>query len=279
MNSSLPIILFCMLIFPRLSAQNLGKEPEDDPVLDAIQQFKSQNSGKPNEVTVILDPPVESSSPKSEKKESGVPAHKNTDPPVLVTGTPPEGSELVADKADVASKKPDSTIEEPSPSANVAPPREGLTVHVEKLKSGSGSIDPAKVKLLAPFPAKPLASAPPGWLLQSSEKVPPVIREIELSAGKKITLSIRPHLLVPDSDGATIFSVLEPGFEPSLGYQQSTTVGAILSNSIIQLENDSKHMGVAIDKLQQLLASLPKSEPAAPPAVLEPPKLPSNRKR
>ncbi len=278
MNALLTITLFCLLISPCLNAQSPAKEPGADSVLEAIQQFKAQRSGKPNEVTVVLDPPTESSSPKSEKQKNSDPAQKKSDSPVMVTGTPPAGSELVPDKAVEAAKKPVSSPED-IPSVNAGKPREGLSVHVEKLKSGSGNIDPSKVKLLAPFPAKPLAPAPPGWLLQASENVPPFTREIELSDGKKITLSIRPHLLVPSIDGTTVFSVLEPGFDPSLAYQQNATVGAILSNSIIQLENDSKQMGVAIDKIQQILSSLPKSEITVPPSEPEPVKSTPKRKR
>lgn len=278
MNAPFSITLFCLLISPCLNAQNRGKDPEADSVLEAIQQFKSQHSGKPNEVTVVLDPPAESSSPKTEKPESGDPAQKKSTSPVKVTGTLPADSELVPDKADEAVKNPAPAAEE-SPSVNPAKPREGLAVRVEKLKSGSGSIDPTKVKLVAPFPAKPLAPAPPGWLLQSTENVPPFTREIELSDGKKITLSIRPHLLVPNVDGTTIFSVVEPGFEPSLAYQQDATVGAILSSSIIQLEKDSKQMGVAIDKIQQILSSLPKPELTAPPSTPAPVKPTPKHKR
>jgi hypothetical protein len=76
---------------------------------------------------------------------------------------------------------------------------------------------------------------------------------------------VRPHLLVPDANGADVFTIAEPGYESSLGYQQSATVGAILSNSIRQLDDDSKQLGIAIDRLQQLLISLPKPEPEPKP--------------
>jgi hypothetical protein len=55
--------------------------------------------------------------------------------------------------------------------------------------------------------------------------------------------------------------VAEPGFDPALGYRQNTTVGAVLSRSIRQLDEDSKNLGAAIDNLQQLLVSLPRQEP------------------
>lgn len=252
MNTLIRIALISLLVVPSLVAQHVGKEPAVDPVLDATQQFKSKQSGKPNEVTVILDAPSEPA--KTQEKN---PPEKAPDAPVLVTGTPPQDQDLVEEESTT-----------PAPEEPPAKAGEGLSVRVEKLKTGNGTIDPTKVKLLAPFPAKPLAPAPVGWRLESSENVPPFTREVELSPGKNITLSIRPHLLVPDADGVGVFHVMDPGFDSSLGYQQDSTIGAILSTSIRQLEVDSKDMGVAIDRLQQLLGSLPQPEPdvtAAPP--------------
>ena len=120
---------------------------------------------------------------------------------------------------------------------------------------------PPKSNSLAPFPAKPLAPPPAGWHLEASRDAPPFTREVELSPGKKVTLTIRPHLLVPDADGVNAFAVSEPGFDSTLGYTQDATVGAILSQSIRQLDEDSKQLGAVIDNLQQLLVSLPKPEP------------------
>jgi len=121
------------------------------------------------------------------------------------------------------------------------------------------------VKLSAPFPAKPLSQPPVGWRLDTSDSAPPFTREVEISPGSKITLTIRPHLLVPDADGAQVFTVSEPGYDNALGYQQTATVGAILSESIRQLDEESKQLGTAIDSLQQLLVSLPKPEPLPEP--------------
>jgi hypothetical protein len=133
------------------------------------------------------------------------------------------------------------------------------------------------VKLLAPFPAKPLAQAPAGWRLDASDSAPPFTREVEISPGSKITLTIRPHLLIPDADGAEVFTISEPGYENALGYQQTATVGAILSNSIRQLDEESKQLGTAIDNLQQLLVSLPKPAPQPEPQPESKPVI--NRKR
>ena len=88
---------------------------------------------------------------------------------------------------------------------------------------------------------------------------------MEISPGNKITLTVRPHLLVPVADGAASFSVSEPGFEAPLGYSQTATVSAILADSIRQLDEDSKQLGTAIDQLQQILVSLPAPEPEPDP--------------
>ena len=276
MKLSLVITLLALLGIVALRAQNPNPEPVSDPVIEAIRQFHGKPSGKPNEVTVVLPPPEETPADKA------TPAPEDNDsaeesPPkahVIVTGNPPEDSEVVAETPE--KQAPEKIVADPVDAA--APPRESLSVRVEKVKTGSGQIDPSKVKLSAPFPAKPLAPAPVGWRLESSDQVPPFTREVELSPGKKITLTIRPHLLVPDADGSSVFSVSEPGFEPSLAYHQASTVGAILSTSVRQLEEDSKQMSTAIEKLQQLLGSLPKSEPPpAAPNPKTPAKTPTNR--
>lgn len=212
-----------------LTAQNVQEEPKVDPVLAAIQEFNRRDQEKPNEVTVVLDP-----------------ADQPPTAPVLVTGTPPEKPAEVPDAV---------------PPAEAPKPETGLAVHVEKLQVGKGTIDPAQVKLLAPFPAKPLAETPAGWKLDASGSAPPFTREVEISPGSKITLTIRPHLLVPEADGANVFTISEPGYDNALGYQQTATVGAILANAIGELDDSSRAMGTAIDQLQQLLISLPKQEP------------------
>lgn len=258
-------------------AQKVIQEPQEDPVQAAIREFNRRDSKKPNEVSVVLEPNGEAPAPEKEMKKSepasDKPADKSADKPtekpadpsaeeaLLVTGMAPEDSELLTEEtAPEDAVSPEPAAEEPAP-----PSRKGLTVRVEKIQTGTGQIDPAKVKLLAPFPAKPLSTAPAGWRLETSESAPPFTREIELSPGRKITLEVRPHLLVPEADGTGVFNVREPGFNPALGYRQDSTVGAILSNSIRQLDSDSKTLGAAIDNLQQLLVSLPKPEPEPQP--------------
>jgi hypothetical protein len=265
-----------LFVLPWAGAQNVIQEPQEDPVQEAIREFNQRDKGKSNEVTVVLDPVGDSPSKPNEENPSEDPAKTaetqetakevpaDPEEPVLVTGKPPEGTELQDEAA--ADKV---TAPEEAPIESDKQPQKGPSVRVEKIKSGTGVIDPSKVNLLAPFPAKPLSAAPVGWRLEASGNAPLFTREVEVSPGKKITLTVRPHLLIPEADGANVFNVLEPGFDPALGYQQNITAGAILSNSIRQLETDSKNLGAAIENLQQLLVSLPKpeaepTEPAVP---------------
>lgn len=249
-------------------AQNVVEEPVADPVLDAIHEFKTRDKSKPNEVSVVLEPEAAPS----------VPEKVNTDP--VAVPNPAEAPTSIAEKplaGPDANKSPSPVnTTAATPDEEYIQPESGLAVRVEKLHTGKGAIDPSKVKLLAPFPAKPLSLAPAGWRLDSSNAAPPFTREVEIAPGSKITLTIRPHLLIPDADGARAFSVSEPGYDNALGYQQTATVGAILSNSIQRMDEESKQMGAVIDSLQQLLVSLPKPEA---PAVLEPVKPAPGRKK
>ncbi len=136
----------------------------------------------------------------------------------------------------------------------------GLEVRVESIRQGSGKIDPDDIQLKASFPAKPLSGAPDGWTMSRSEDAPEFKRNVELQPGTSISLSIRPHVLAPAADGVTNFAIREPGFETLNGYQQKDTVSAILSRSVVQLDEDSKKMGKLIEDLQLILGSLPKPE-------------------
>ena len=162
-----------------------------------------------------------------------------------------------------------STAEDTPVNSLSTEPGASLSVQVETLQTGNGTIEPKSIKLLAPFPAKALAAIPPGWRLDASASAPPFIRKVELAPGTLITLKIRPHLLVPD---ATAFALSEPGFDPALSYNQTQTVSAILANSIQQLDADAKQLGTAINLLQQLVSSLPHPAPKPqPPATPTPP--------
>jgi hypothetical protein len=255
MKARLILTAFAILGSPFAAAQNVPEEPTSDPVLDAIQEFKKQDKetaeiAAANAVPLTAPPAAEDPAPASPEPSAAV----------LVTGKSPETSE-----PPVIPEETVAAIEEPP-----AKPTDGLTVRVEKIHTGNGTVDPSKVKLLAPYPAKPLAQAPAGWHLDTSDSAPPFTREVELSPGSKITLTIRPHVLIPDADGAGVFTISEPGFDPSLGYQQTSTVGSILANSIRQLDEDAKQLSNAIDNLQQLLVSLPSPEPAPPTEPAKP---------
>lgn len=247
------IIPFALLLTSAcLSAQNLDAEVVEDsgqldPIEAAIEAFNNRNRSKSNEVVVVLDPPV--AADKGEPDEA-----------VLVTGKQPPGNGRI-DIADIP-VEPDATLELP---AEEMPGAKGLAVRVRTISKGSGKIGKnEQVRLLAPFPAKPLDQAPAGWLLQTSDSVPTMSRVVELSPEKSITLTIRPQVLVPDADQDRILTVQEPGFRASLGYRQSDTVAAVLSDSLERLDKESRQIGNAIDQLQQLIVSLPAPRKAVP---------------
>ncbi|TAE77350.1 MAG: hypothetical protein EAZ65_02470 [Verrucomicrobia bacterium] len=149
----------------------------------------------------------------------------------------------------VPSLVPDTAGHRPSP--------KGIRVSIEPGKNDGVKVDPSAVKLLAPFPAKPLTQAPAGWKIQQPETVPAFARQIRLENGTEITLSIRPHLLVPAADGRQSFAIQEPGYNPTLGYAQTRTLGAILGDSLERMDEDSRRLGESLDQLEQLLSSLP----------------------
>lgn len=225
--------LACAVLTSAVVAQDIAPKDETrDPVFSALSGGLDENEGP----SVTVD--ISASAPSLLPEDSGE--------PVLVTGKRPEETEEGDDDA-------------PAP----APEPEGVTVTVEPGSGGASAVDAAAVKLLAPFPAKPLAAPPAGWRLEHPKEVPAFVREVPLSNGTKISLSIRPHLLVPDADGASVIAVKEPGYEPALRYAQTGTMSAVISSSLERLDQDSRKMSEAIDRLGQLLSSLP--SPEAPP--------------
>lgn len=230
-------------------AQTVREDPKSDPVLDAIEEFEQRDQKLSKDVQVVLDPADD-----LETSDSSTP-----------TAAKPASAKTAAEASNLQNL---SQITEKA----AAKHQEGLSVRVETLQTGQTKIDPKQIKLLAPFPAKPLSQPPSGWHLEASESAPPFIREVEVAPGSKVTLTIRPHFLVPDANGSSVFTISEPGYKSALGYQQADTVGAILANSLKQFEKDSIHLGNAIEGLEQLLISLPKTEieppvnlPATPP--------------
>ena len=140
---------------------------------------------------------------------------------------------------------------------------------VESIRKGTGKLDPEKIKLRASFPAKPLANPPAGWIMEKSKDAPTLLREVEIQPGTVISLDIKPHVLIPNADGASIFAVTEPGFDPLSGYRQEQTVSAILAKSVVQLDEDAKQLGTALSELNRILSSLPNPEPKAVPVKEE----------
>lgn len=243
--------------------------PRGDDGGPGVTPMRRLDSGaqkpKTNEVSVVLDdadptpkspeapkPKVAATPPKTAPVE---PPGDAVPHPVLVTGKPPEHAELVAE-----------------PETSPAPPKseKGVKVKIVDVQGGKGPIDASQVKLLFPFPPKPLAAAPAGWAFDASGNAPAFLEEVELAPGSKLTLKIHPHVLIPVADGKEVFEVNEPGFDPSLGYQQVGTVGTILATSVAQLEEDSRQLGAAIDRLQELLTSLPSPEPESEIPVATP---------
>lgn len=170
--------------------------------------------------------------------------------PVLVTGNPPEDAELVEDKA--AAPDPEGAEEEAPAEAEPG----GVSIEVEGGAS-FGGIDAAEIELLAPFPAKPLDPPPAGWRLVHPDGVRTFSEKVKLANGTEIQLSIRPHLLVPDADGSSVFALSEPGYDAALGYDQQHTIGSILADSINEMDSNRDRLDGAARRLSELLDSLP----------------------
>lgn len=237
---------------------------ETDAVSQAIQKFEKSRRPSTNEVTVTLPPPQTSSTPgitsSSDTQTTPGPtnapaASQSPSPPPQVPPTP-EVSEPPAPPP--APESPAPSTQDPAPS--------GISTDVRKIESDDRPLDISSIKILAPFPAKPLAHAPAGWRIEPSAQIPPFTEEVELEKGKTITLSVKPHVLVADTDGFLSFTIPEPGYNTDLEYQQNATIGAILAGSIRQLDEDSKKLSSALEQLDQLLISLPK--PKAKPVTL-----------
>jgi len=205
-----------------------------DNVLEAIREFNEREPGTPNEVLVVLDTP--------DAEES--------------TGNPP--AEEIADDetsddviASILTSDEQASPGEPAP--------HGPEVRVQPLRDpGGANILATDVKINAPFAAKPLGRPSNGWKLVSSPDVEAFTKNVEVTPGTWLTLSIRPHVLVPDADGQSVFQIREPGFDPALGYKQVATVSASIESSLRQLEDDSRLLGQVIDELEQILISLPR---------------------
>ena len=74
-------------------------------------------------------------------------------------------------------------------------------------------------------------------------------------------------VVTQDTEGGP-WSFAYKGYDPALGYAQTGTMTAVLSSSVERMEEDSRKLGDALDRLSQLLSSLPVPE-APPPAAKE----------
>lgn len=256
MNARLKPILSAFLLIgvSTASAETTPADVENNPLLEAILEFGLRDRSLPNEVAVVLDPPPAVELPPAEPSGDGVPDDRE-DEEISPADIADITDDVPADIADV--------MEQESPADFSSAPGPGLAIRVETIRHGQTMIDPARIALHAPFPAKPMSAPPRGWQLLSPDHVPEIIREVELAPGSSITLGVRPHVLVPLANGATIFTIPEPGFDAALGYHQTRTVGAVLADSVQNLDEDAHKLGRAIESLQQLLVSLPKPEEEA----------------
>lgn len=234
MNPLRPILACLALSLPPAPAQDIApKESERDPILSGL----SEGFGESDIPSVSVD--------------------------ISATAASLHGDDFKLEP----SPEPEAPTVEPAPpeESEPAPPEpEGVSISVEAGVDGSSKVDSTAVKLLAPFPAKPLFQPPAGWRLEHPEEVPTFIRQVPLANGTRISLAIRPHLLVPDADGDQVLAVHEPGYDPALRYAQTGTTGAVLASSVERMEEDSRKMSDALDRLSQLLSSLPATP--APPA-------------
>lgn len=253
-------LLFGLISLVHAQDANPESIPDAEQIQKAIDEFNRSRKSKPAEVTVVLPPPNETASPPrvnavEEQPKPEDPAKKK---PVLISGKPPEIQIEEQPKSD--DPKPE---EEKSALVAIPEAPEPINVRVESIRSGSGKIDPKNIEIKSSFPTKALIQAPAGWKLESNEKAPAFTRQVEIAPGTFISLEITPHILSPETDGAKVFSVTEPGYNFQKGYQQDLTVANILESSINQLEADSLKMSSALSELHRLLASLPKPETSA----------------
>ena len=211
-----------------------------ESVLEAIREFNERAQRTQNEVLVVLDPP------EGEDADDEVISAILGDEPEADHAAPEDHGE------DAVTTEDESATPEPSKP-------QGPQVRVQSLRdSDDTEIRAEDIEISTPFAAKPLGSPPAGWKLVSSSDAAEFTENIEITPGTWLTLSIRPHLLVPDADGHSAFHIAEPGFDPALGYQQRATISSSIASSLLQLEEDARVLGQAIDDLEQILISLPR---------------------
>ena len=242
--------IIAMLAFPAAAADENGESDLSASVLEAIREFNERAKSSPNEVLVVLDPPESDDAEEPDEVIAAILADEpESDQAEATNGEnePPDDEDHESESATDAAAGPST-------------PR-GPQVRVQSLRDTQGTdIRAEDITISTPFAAKPLGSPPAGWKLISSSDVAEFTEDIEVTPGTWLTLSIRPHVLIPEADGRNTFHIAEPGFDPALGYQQQDTINSSISSSLRQLEQDARVLGQVIDDLEQILISLPRSD-------------------
>jgi opacity protein-like surface antigen len=99
---------------------------------------------------------------------------------------------------------------------------------------------------------KVVGIVPPGWKVVPLEGAKIESDAIEIHPGLSSVITLSPYKLVPDPKRFP-FGIKEPGFDSSLGNQQASTVGAILSNYAREEQKLDEKLGSVIDQLRTAL--------------------------
>lgn len=227
-----------LLLLAEAAAQDLApKDSERDPVLADLLE-RGSNAPSPG----IEDDPEEA---ENAAPETGAVEADS----VLAVGRPPGETLLLEDGPEPLAEAPENDASEPA----------GVEIDVEP-GTDDVTVEDEAIKIVAPFPAKRLAPPPPGWKIVHPDETPARTESVTLANGQTVGLAIRPHVLIPEADGAEVFALSEPGFDPARGYDQTETVGSILADSIHQLDEQDARLTAAANRLSELLDSLPPTD-------------------
>jgi hypothetical protein len=239
MKPSLLLTLALLAALPALHAQEDPVATEEPPPPVALI-VPEEEAGEP-EPTIPTDlvpldvPPAQPAAP---DPQPPVPDNQPLDPPAEIHPDPAGPSVVLG--------APEEIVHQP-----------GLTVRVEKLPAAATAGTLSAVKLHSPFPPKPLAAIPAGWVLRKADDTKPFIQVVDLGNGNLVTVSIPPFVLSPDDSQRNVFSIREPGHKPALTYRQVDTIGALLTQSTQELDDTDAGMTEVIGRLNQLLLSFP----------------------
>ena len=249
------------------------------PIVFLVGSLYAQEVTPPPPEADALKPPAKVAPPKAQviEEDEPVPAAK----PVAKPATKPENKSKSdsetqpkqGDKSNAETNKDDSSsnnINEGMPPLSELTPltpipevkkpvNEGIQIQVEKSGGKSGSSKGGgAVKVTSPWPAKPLDVPPLGWkYIPAPAGIEPYRKTVKLGDSDSVNLAITPYVLVPVSDGLHAIRISEPGYQPGADYMKETTIGSILQRSTEEIERNERHTGIAIQRLQQLLSSLP----------------------